>query len=86
MHAEVGQEAQLDGSVVGPVGVAFGYGDAVVEVQNKLHGQEAEEEADGILGSAGPLDGRRGVFALRDVVVEGDDGAGEIEGGVDGVG
>lgn len=55
-------------------------------MQDELHAEEGEEEADAVFEGARGLDGWRAVFALRYVVVEGYDGTDEVEGGVDGIG
>lgn len=85
MQVEIREEGELRGCVVRPIRVSLGDGDAVVEVQDELHAEEGKEEADSVFYSSGLLDGGGGVFELGDVVVEGYDGAGEVEGGVDGV-
>lgn len=86
VEVEERHDGELLGAVVRPDGVGFGDGDAVVEVQDEFHAEEGEEEADAVFEGARGLDRGGAVFALRDVVVVGDDGADEIERGVDGVG
>jgi len=71
VQVEIGEEAELGRGVVGPVRVAFGDCHAVVEVQDKFHGEEAEEEADSIFYCSRPFNGRRWVFELGDVVIKG---------------
>ena len=86
VEVEERHDRELLGTVVRPDGIGFGDGDAVVEVQDEFHAEEGEEEADAVFEGARGLDRRGPVFALRDVVVVGDDRADEVERGVDGVG
>ncbi|KFY26099.1 hypothetical protein V493_04265 [Pseudogymnoascus sp. VKM F-4281 (FW-2241)] len=57
VKVEERHDGELLGAVVRPGGVGFGDGDAVVEVQDELHAEEGEEEADAVFDGAGGLDG-----------------------------
>lgn len=52
-------------------------------MEDQLHGQENEEEAQGVFPGAGGLDGRWAVTGLGNVVVEGEDWACEVERSID---
>jgi hypothetical protein len=56
VEVEIGEERELGGRVVGPVGIALGDCDAVVEVEEKFHCEETEQESDPIFGGPGSLD------------------------------
>ena len=86
VEVEVGEHGELEGRVRAPVRVGFGDGDGVDEVQDELHGEEGEQEADAVEEGALGGDGAEGVAELGYIVVEGDDGAGDVERGVEGVG
>ena len=79
MQVEISQHTELEGGVRRPIRVRLGDGDDVDGVEEKLHAEEGEEEADAV--QSGSADGQRwgGVGGLRDVVVEGEDGTSEIE-------
>lgn len=86
MKVEEGHDGQLLGAVVRPDRVGFGDGDAVVEVQDELHAEEGKEETDAVFDGARGLNRRGAVFALRNIVVVGYDGADKVKRGVDGIG
>lgn len=48
MQVEEAEHAELEWRVVRPVWVAFGDGDSVDVVQDQFHGEEADEESNGI--------------------------------------
>lgn len=85
VQVEVAQEEQLRGRILGPARADLGDGLHVVVVQDDLHGQEREGEAEGVADGARGLEACGLVAELRDVVVEGDDGPREIQRRVDGV-
>ena len=63
----------------------FGNGDDVEEVQHYFHGEKGDEEADSVEeGAAGGYAGEW-VALLRDVVVESQDGAGDVQRSVEGI-
>lgn len=97
MQIEVADHAELRGGVVEPGagGGGFGDGDDVGVVEDELHGEDGEGEAEGVFQDmAGRADCGGGVTLLRglarwrarvvgadlvDKVVEGDDWPGEVE-------
>lgn len=86
VQVEVGQEGDLRGRVRAPFRPRLGDGAHVVVVQDQLHREEGEREAQGVLERARPRERGRLVALLGDVVVKGNDGPREVERGVDGVG
>lgn len=58
MQVEEGHDGELLSAVVRPDGVGLGDGNTVVKVQDELHAEEGEEEADTIFDGAGGLNGR----------------------------
>lgn len=86
VEVDEGEEAQLGWCVRPPDGVGLADGAHVVEMQDALHGQQAEEEAHRVADGARALNAGGAVLTLRDVVVERHDGARQVQRGVDGVG
>ena len=86
VQLEEGQQGNLRGRVRGPVRPRVGDGVGVVEVQHELHGEEHEKAPDAVLDGARELNAGGLVPALRDVVVKGQDRAGQVEGRIDRVG
>jgi len=80
MEVEIAQHAELEGRIGFPIGLGLENSDGVDIVEDKFHGEETDEEADAVEGGAGAGDASGGVFNLGHVVVEGEDGAGEVEG------
>lgn len=85
MEVEIAQHAELEGGIGLPIGLGFEDSDGVDVVEDQLHGEETDEEADAVEGGAGAGDAPWGILYLGDVVVEGEDGAGEVEGRVEDV-
>jgi len=86
VEVEVSKHAELERGISFPIGLSFEDSDGVDVVEDKFHGEKANEEADAVEGGAGAGDAFRGVFDLGDIVVEGEDWAGKVEGGVEDVG
>ena len=55
-------------------------------MQHGFHGEEGDQEADAVEGGSGTGDAFGGIAGLGDVIVEGEDGAREVERGVESVG
>lgn len=75
----------MGGGVVGPIWVSFRDCDAVVEMEDEFHCEEGEQESNSVFDCAPGFYALGWVSELGDVVVEGEDWAGDVEGGVDGV-
>ena len=86
MQVEVAEHAELEGGVLRPVRVGFGDCDCVEVMEDEFHGQKTDQEAEGVEEDPLAVDGGELVALLGDVIVEGEDWAGEVEGGVEDVG
>ena len=86
MQVEVAEHTQFEGRVGRPVGVGFTDCDDVDCVQEEFHAEKGKQEADGVEGGSAGCDAGEGVGRLGDVVVEGEDWAGEVQGWVEDVG
>lgn len=82
MEVEVTEHAELEGGVGVPGGGGGADGDGVDVVEEDFHAKEEEEEANCVEEGAVGGQGGRGVAGLGNVVVEGEDWAGEVEGRV----
>lgn len=86
VEVEEGQHAQLAGAVHGPIRGCFGDCHGVDVVQDELHAEKSEEEPEAVKKSSGTGYGWSCVSLLGDVVVEGENGAGEIQRSVEHIG
>lgn len=73
------------GRVRGPIGVGFTDSTNIDEMNEKLHAQEAEEEAHCVANCSMGFDRKGSVAELRDIIVEGEDGSREIQRSIEGV-
>lgn len=78
VEVEVAEHAELESGISSPIRLGFEDSDGVDIVEDKFHGEKTDEEADAVEGGAGVGDAFRGIFDLGDVVVEGEDWAGEV--------
>jgi hypothetical protein len=86
VQVEVAEHAELEGRVRVPVGGGGADGDRVDVVEHEFHAEEHQQESDGVEGGARAGEGWGSVRVLGDVVVEGQDGPGQVEGRVERVG
>ena len=79
VKVEEGQKTELSGSVVAPNGGRLANRSNIVVMQDKLHGKENKQEPDAVSNCARPFDTRGAILGLRDVVVEGNNGTGNVQ-------
>ena len=82
VQIEVGHHAELGRGVEAPVGRGLGDGYDVDVVQDEFHAEEGEDEPHAVEEGAFASEAEWCVSLLRDVVVEREDGAGEVQWGI----
>lgn len=86
MEVEVRKHAELKWGVCTPVRTCLADSDCVEVVQADFHGEKTDDETNGIESGATLRDRRRGIVELVNVVVEGQNRAGQVQGRVQSVG
>lgn len=86
MQVKVAEHAQLKGRVDVPIWIGLGDCDCVEVVQDQLHAEKTQDESDRVRNDARTGYRWKRISQLRDVVVEVDDWASQVERRIENVG